>query len=443
MSKLHFANGPFPGRLGWIAHRVVASYWGIPLLAVLAAWPAALVILWLDRAGLSAFIRDADLAIVATPGAAQETVATAVGINAAFLTLYFSLTLLVLTVASSNLGVRLVDRWLEKGLVRISLAGLAFTLLFSFAVLGAIDADGPFEALPLGLVTATVFLQGVNVAMLTVALHDLGRTIFVDKSIAALGEDARTGPVTVTSRTPADSDWEQTVRSPREGYVEGNDLDRLARRLRGRGGTVRVCAAPGQHVLEGEALLLLERDVSDSVDDAELLGCVPVGAFRSNGQGAVFQVRLLVEIAARALSPAVNDLYTKLTAGDRLASAMLGQRESWVDDDKVASYCNDTVFELPGQDFRGLFEDPLAAFRQAACQYPSVAIRMIDNYARVRQVALEDGQSGQFGAFLETAAKELRDHSSALAEYEGDQRDIHDAFARGFTDGGTREGGTS
>ncbi|APE29373.1 hypothetical protein BMF35_b0118 [Aurantiacibacter gangjinensis] len=407
-----------------------------------SSWPAALLILHLDREGLSDTIRNADLSIVANADAAQQVVTSAVAINAAFLTLYFSLTLLVLTVASSNLGVRLVDRWLDKGLVRVSLAGLAFTLLFSLGALGAVDADAPFEELPLGLVTTTVFLQGVNVAMLTIALHDLGRTIFVDRSIANLGEDAKAGPVSVEARDPADLDWAQRVCSPREGYVEGNNLDRLAKHLDGRGGIVRVCAAPGQHVLEGETLLLLEQDVSGSVDEGKLLGCVPVGDFRSDGQGAVFRIRLLVEIAARALSPAVNDFYTALTAADRLGAAVLGQRKNWVDQGQVAAYRNGTLFELPGQDFRGLFEDPLNAFRQAGCQYPSVSIRMINNYARIRDIVLDDGQSDQFAEFLEKLARELRDHAMSVTDYDGDRKDIADAFTEGFEKDETHTRGT-
>ena len=432
MAHSHKADGPFFGRLGWLLHRMVASYWSLPLLGVLAAIPAAIAMLAIDREGLGALMLDNDLDPVATADTAKDLLAVAVGINAAFITLYFSLTLLVLTVASSNLGVRLVDRWLDKRLVRVSLAGLSFTLIYSLAAMAAVDAEATKADTPVALVASVIFLQGVNVAMLTVALHDLGRTIFVDRSIANLADDSSDGPVSVQESERLETDWAVMVTAPREGYIEGNDLSRLLEKVGDGAGRIRVCAAPGQHVLEGEALLLIENALPEGLSPDDLRSTMPVGAFRSDSQGAVFRIRLLVEIAARALSPAVNDFYTALTAGDRLTAVMLGQRGNWVDGSKMPVYADDARIELPGQDFRGLFDDPLSAFRQAACQYPSVSIRMIDNYARVRQIAADGGQSAEFGDFIAQCARELRDHAASVATYDGDRNDIMTAYKRGF-----------
>ena len=425
-------KGPHLGRLDWLLHRVAASYWSLPLLAVFAAIPAMIAVLMLDRAGLTAWMLDRGLDPVATADTAKDLIAVAVGINAAFITLYFSLTLLVLTVASSNLGVRLVDRWLDKRLVRVSLSGLSFTLVFSLCAMAAIDGEAAKPDIPLALVACVIFLQCVNIVMLTVALHDLGRTIFVDRSVDTLGQDAANGPVSVVPGAGHDGKWAMRVTSPREGYVEGNDLDRLQKWLGEDAGRVRICAPPGQHVLKGEALLLVERDVSDRVSADKLHQAIPVGGFRSDGQGAVFRIRLLVEIAARALSPAVNDFYTAMTAADRLGAAILGQRDNWVDRERIPLFVENESYELPGQDFHGLFADPLDAFRQAACQYPSVAIRMIDNYARIRAIVCEEAKSDEFAGFLRELAQDLRDHAAAMAKFDGDRDDIMQAFAHGF-----------
>ena len=415
------------GRLDWLLHRVVASYWSLPVLAVLAAPFFAVGLLLLDRAELTAVLLDADLAPVATSDTAKDLVAVAVGVNAALLTLYFSITLLVLTVASSNLGVRLVDRWLDKRLVRVSLSGLSFTLIFSLVALAAIDAEADLADTPLATVAAVIALQAINVAMLTVALHDLGRTIFVDRAIHHLGREAASGPAPIETAEPYAGEWAATVDAPREGYVEGNDLDLLRKRLDGHSGAVRVCAAPGQHVLEGEPLILLQNAVPD---DSRLGDAIAIGDFRSDGQGAVFQVRLLVEIAARALSPAVNDFYTAMASCDRLAAAMTGQAGKWVDEGRTAVYAEDHRFELPGQDFRGLFEDPLNALRQAACEYPSVSIRMIDNYRRLIEENVRKSGPAQLRAFWTTKAQELAEHAEARAQYDCDRADITEAFRR-------------
>ena len=415
-------RGPIKGLAGWFFHRLAASYWSLPLVATLIALPAAWIALSLDRHGWGEQIAARDLQLTPVAGAAQEFASVIVGVNAALLTLYFSITLLVLTIATANLGVRLIDRWLDKGLTRVSLSGLTFNLIFSLVVLASIDPDAAPESLPHFTLWSLIALETVNVAMLAVALHDLGRTIFVDRSIAHIARDiAQSGP-DIVAVEPREGNWAATVRAPVGGYVEGIDLSRIARTLAVHPGTVRFCCAPGSHVLKGEPVALLEKEGAGT---DEILKSIPIGKFRSDGQGAVFEIRLLVEIAARALSPAVNDFYTALTCADRIGDAMAGQRDLWIDEGKMAAWKRDTRFELPGQDFRGLYARPLKAFRQAAADYPSVAIRLIDVFARVASLSDKAGMA----AFLRAEAAAMADHAAGRATYRDDADDIRAALA--------------
>ncbi|MBB3032615.1 DUF2254 family protein [Alteriqipengyuania lutimaris] len=424
MRKPETSIGPSTGLAGWIAHRLLANYWFLALCAVLAAPCAIALSLVADRAGATAWLLDRDLAPVQTSDAAQEVVGIVAGIDAAFITLYFSISLIVLTIAAGNLGVRLIDRWLGRRLVRVSIGGLSFSLVFAVLALAAIDSEADLAETPLVTVALTIALLGVNVAMLAVALHDLGRTMFVDKAIDALATDASVSAFEVVGREAFAGDFAQQIAAPRHGYVEGVDLEYLGGHLADHAGAMRICVAPGQHVLEGEPLALFERELSSP---EEVRKSIPIGPFRSDSQGSVFQIRLLVEIAARALSPAVNDFYTALAAADALTQVMLRHGANWVDEGQMPVSSAHPGFELPGQDFRGLFDDPLDAFRQAAADYPSVAIRMIANYGRI--VALCDGNSGLV-SFLREKARELCEHAVACAEVERDRHDIEAALAR-------------
>ena len=426
-------NRPSTSLWGWVAHRLVANYWFLAICAVIAAPLAFAASLALDRHYLSGWLIAHDLAPVATSDTAKEVASVIAGIDAAFITLYFSISLIVLTIAAGNLGVRLIDRWLGRKLVRVSIAGLSFSLIFAVLTLAAIDADTPLAQTPLATFSITLLLLAVNVAMLAVALHDLGRTMFVDKAIDALAGDAIAGVSAIAGRAPFSGTFAQTVAAPRGGYVEGVDLDLLVDRLAGHDGAVRICVAPGQHVLKGEPLARFERALTSPEAVKKAL---PIGPFRSDRQGAVFQIRLIVEVAARALSPAVNDFYTALAAADALAEIMLRHRNSWVDPGQVAVSADHPRFELPGQDFRGLFGDPLAAFRQAAADYPSVSIRMIDNYGRVMRGVDQTGGSARLVSYLEDAARALRDHAEGRAQTERDRTDIRTAFAQAVAAGG-------
>ncbi len=150
------------GLPGWIAHRLFANYWLLAVCAVIAAVPVALGILWLDREGGTAWLLARDLATVETSDTAKDFVGVAAGINAAFVTLYFSITLIVLSLAAGNLGVRLIDRWVERPLVRVSIAGLSFCLIVSLVAMLSIDAEAPLGDTPLLLVGTVLFLQAIG-----------------------------------------------------------------------------------------------------------------------------------------------------------------------------------------------------------------------------------------------------------------------------------------
>ncbi|MDG5749212.1 DUF2254 family protein [Qipengyuania sp. XHP0207] len=416
------------GFLGWIFHRLFASYWMLAVLAVIAAFPWHFAVLWLDRAIVSDWLLRHDLVPVATADTAKDFLGIAAGINAAFITLYFSITLIVLSMAAGNLGVRLIDRWVERGLVRVSLAGLSFSLVCSLLAMLSVDAEAALEDTPLLLVIVVTLLQAINVAMLSVSLHSLARTMFVDTSIDRLANDADNRSLDLKGGQPADEDYQHQLRAPREGYIEDVDIAKLRALFGDTKHRIVVHGAPGQHVVDGQTLV--ESDTP--FDEKQMARAIPIGPYRSDNQGVVFRIRLLVEIAARALSPAVNDFYTALTCADKLATIMEGQTATYIPEGEVPVLVEAEWLVLTGQDFRGLFEDPLNAFRQAACAYPSVAIRMIGNYGRIASRRYHNGAPEGMVVLLDRLARELRDHACQSAGFDRDREDIRAAYDAAF-----------
>ena len=408
----------------WVLHRLFANYWLLAVCATVVAFPVALGLLALDRAGATAWLLANDLSPVASADTAKDFLGVSAGVNAAFITLYFSITLIVLSMAAGNLGVRLIDRWLERTLVRVSLAGLSFSLVVTLIAMLAVDHEGPLSQVPLLLLTCVLLLQSVNVAMLSVSLHGLGRTMFVDTSIDRLGRDACARSVSLKGIPKSDGQARNVLAAPREGYIENVDIEKLRSHFEDSDCRVTVLGAPGQHVLEGQPILRADC----SFDKDAVARHIPIGRYRSDSQGVVFRIRLLVEIAARALSPAINDFYTALACADKLASVIESQTNTWIEDGEVAVHADAQWLELPGRDFHGLFRDPLSAFRQAACEYPSVAIRMIGNYDRIATRLEDDGAPASFTVFIRTLACELGEHTVAVSEYEQDREDVREAM---------------
>lgn len=421
------AKGPVGGFKDLELHRLVANYWALPLVALFIAPVVAALVLWIDAQGAGRWLHERGLALFTSAETAQDAAAALIGVNAAFLTLYWSVVLIILTLATGNLGVRLVDRWLDKQMVRRSMAALTFCLVFSVVVFTRVDIELPIAEVPHFALAVLLLLGAVAVAILGVAIHDLGRTMFVDRSIAHLGREAQIVAVRVTPAAPYGGEWTHAIAAPRAGYIQSIDLAHAAKALDRHPGKVRFCAAPGHFVLEGEPLVLFE---NRPPEDKPVLSAIPIGEYRSSVQSTVYQVRLLVEVAARALSQGINDFYTALACADQIAAAISGHAGTWVDDGQVAVDAENLRFELPGQDFRGLFEGPLKALRQSASSHPAVTIRMIENYARLAELlATRECPSGLL-AFLEKQACDLRDQCLNRADYAPDREDIESAFAR-------------
>lgn len=416
---------PLTDIFGWVLHRLIANYWSLALGAVILAPIVFAGTLHADRNGATDWMLSRDLAPATSAETARETASLIAGIDAAYLTLYFSISMIVLTIAAGNLGVRLIDRWLGKRLVRVSIAGLSFTTTHAVLVLSALDADATLQATPLLTFASMILLFALNTIMLAVAVHDLGRTMFVDRAIARISGDGCVRTLHIEGRPQQELTLPHSIRSPRSGYVEGTQLKRLAKALESCG-KARLCVAPGQHVLSGQVLVGSE---SECRDEKEILRSIPIGEFRSNTQGPVFQIRLLVEIAARALSPAVNDFYTAIAAVDALTELASGHMANWIDVGEVPFDVAHPDIELPGQDFRGLFEDPLAALRQSVADYPPVSIRLIGNLGRL----LQTGQQMPTGlkAFLARYVVSVHAHAYSRCEIDFD-RDSLDAALEDF-----------
>lgn len=377
------AHSRSPAR--WIAALLWRSYWGLPTVMVAAAVPVIALLLHADAKGAGDAIAALGWPFDFGGSAAQSLASSLVTLYGALVTLYFSISLVVLTLAAGNLGVRLIDRWISRRATRVTLGLLMVGLVWAVLALLAVDPDASGARTARATVVTLALLTVPLLCWLSYALNDLGRTIHVDTAIAALGADAadEAQPYSNTCATGPAIDWEagEPVVARRSGYIETIDLDAIARIAESCDGVFRAETGQGAFVMEGDTL-----GTAIGCDEAarhRIGSRFAIGSFRSAPQGAVFFVRLLVEIAARALSPAVNDFYTARACVDTLGPVMaahgcLAQREQW-----ISGEGDDPRLLITPLRFAAIFDAPLAALRQSAAPYPEVASRLLDIYGRV------------------------------------------------------------
>jgi len=176
---------------------------------------------------------------------------------------------------------------------------------------------------------------GVTLAAVSVSVSLLVFILFFDRSIRRLRPAAVAADVAFTARSTfeqtvgfadrPDIRWEfeatradptLVVRASRGGAIQAVDPDGLVAWAQAHGAELVLPRPAGDFVNEGGALVHVYGGDFDDHAAAELEGLIALGEERTFDQDPAFAIRILVDIANRALSPAVNDPTTAVQVLD-------------------------------------------------------------------------------------------------------------------------------
>ncbi|MCJ8190536.1 DUF2254 family protein [Sphingomicrobium aestuariivivum] len=406
--------------------RLWRSYWIVPALLMLLILGITIGLRWADALGLSGWLHDHGLSLVRDGDAMTDWATAITGANAAIATLYVSITLIVLTLAAGNLGVRLIDRWTGRAFIRATLGIFLGALAASAFFLASLDADAPPATLPHASFGFIAILFLFSLAWLAGALNDLADAVFVDRTIARIAKDVIAKPPPDFERILA-PDWPDAtpVRAPGDGYIVTCDIARLSEIARDCGTFIRLDRSSGDHLIEGQAYVVVRDAVDEDCIEA-IHRCLTLGQTRSDQNGIAYRIRLLVEIAARALSPGINDFYTARCVVDALASIMLHQRGRLTREGQLLVEVPQVI--CPTASFAAIFDAPVKALRQSAAAYPAITVRAIERFGSAAAIA----DDTDFTAVMRAYAADIAAHGSARAETESDCDDIAAALATAF-----------
>lgn len=298
-------------------------------LALFAALFCAPAVRWLDReTGWSVFRY--------TPEGARAVLGTLVSSMLTFIVFVLSATLIVVQLASGQLTPRVIAIVLAKPGVKLTLGTLTFTYTYTLSALARVE-DNHVPDLHVGvavvlnllcIVVFFLFVQQLSTGlrpgslMLLVANH--GRRVIEQVYPSPLGpgrsEEAPAGP-------PPGTPGRSVEFAGRSGVVMGFSAAHLARLARDADAVVELVPQVGDSIAPGNELFRVYGGVRP-VPDAALRGCVAVGTERTLRQDPRYAFRILVDIANKALSPAINDPTTAVLALDQLDHMLscLGRR---------------------------------------------------------------------------------------------------------------------
>lgn len=305
-----------------VLHNLRRSFWALPLAGCVSGVALAIASRGMDGAGVS-FLDFMDV----SEDTARALMGAVAGAVATIMSLTYTLTLVIFTLATGNLGPRLIDSFTDNRINQITIALLGCTFLHAMTALYLMD-DRTAQATAL----TTLVLTCASTGMLVWFVHDVAQRILIDNEVArtaqkldaqvnlvfrAAGEGQSRAPETrFPDRTPGPA---QIVHAVQSGYLRAIEIPRLVRDMRGHHGLVELLVAPGEFVARGGAVALIHRGDEGTDWDAILGKRMIYGRARTSEGDLLFSVNLLVEIALRALSPGINDSFTAISCIDHLS----------------------------------------------------------------------------------------------------------------------------
>lgn len=368
-------------RLVHLWERTRDSLWALPLAIALACGLLSVVALGVDLPWIS------EIAWLYSGSSQQapEFAASLVGAMITLTALAFSITMVVLTLAAQQLGPRLIEIFMRDRSTQLALGLFLGTVVYLLLVLRALDGGEDSKSHALAITGGTALVLA-SVISLLFFVHSLANSIVADSVIARVGasldraiRDAfpETTPVENVRPKPAGG---MPVRLRERGYVQRIDHDGLVRAACDADAVIVLAHDVGAHVINGEidAWVHAREDLASAVESA-----VVIGARRSASQDPEWSVRQLVEIALRALSPGINDVFTALAVIDRLALslALLCERGNsprvWTDAEGVPR-----VFG-PGPSFELMLDGAFNQIREAGRGQGAVIRRLAETLRKL------------------------------------------------------------
>jgi uncharacterized membrane protein len=315
--------------------RLAGSLWPIPALFGLGALVAALLSVAVDdsfdlSAGGSRFlVGDTGTALTLT-----SVVATGM---LAFLGIVFATTLVAIQLAASQYSPRAVRVFVRSRLTKISLGIFVATFVYSIVTLIAIrSATGRYAGFTPVLSTAGVAVLVIaTLAAFLVFANGTARLLRVQYLVERVADDTRSA---LSVAFPSRSDSVEVavpdltavpapIHAPTHGVIDAVDISGLAALASGSSSWIDVVRPIGSYVGTGSVIAHFHgAEDGTSAIAAETENLAGNAFLLSNERSLLldpgFGLRQLVDIASRALSPAVNDPTTAVQVIDRIVDLL-------------------------------------------------------------------------------------------------------------------------
>lgn len=325
--------------MSWLARYKLRDYvknsiWVLPTLGIVAALVAAPALRRFDN-------------VLGWESTAQpETVRAVLGTLApamfTFIVFVSSALLITVQLASAQLSPRIIAVVFRDPVTKGSLVAFVFMFTFSLAALVRIDETVPW-------LTARLAAYGclVSLALFLYLIDHVGKALRPSGALRAVAKLGREVIETVYPRSlahPAAAPTEtmlaldgtptRVVTNVKDGVLLACDIRGLVELAHRAGCVIEMAPQVGDFLAAGDPLFHIYGDGA-AISEGTLRSSVAVGQERTLDQDPALVFRIIVDIACKGLSPAINDPTTAVLAIDQIHHLLRKVGGRQLDDDRV------------------------------------------------------------------------------------------------------------
>jgi uncharacterized membrane protein len=391
----------------WRRDALRTNLWAVPMLEVILAIALFVGTYFLDRAAYNGDLSLPSFVISGNADAARQILTSIAAAVITVVGVVFSITIVTLTLASTQFGPRMLRNFIRDRGTQFTLGTFVATFVYAILALVSISPSSHGDFVPHLSITVTLGLVVLDLAVLIFFIHHIAKSIQLPQVIASIAGDlSKAIDAQVVS---ADVDLRERGLSLRElssrmaesggvitatksGYLQFVHYNTLVDIGTRRSAVIRLLHRPGHFVVEGHPLaaVLPAESVPDVAHSLERTHVI--GPHRTLTQDLAFAIDQLVEIAIRALSPAVNDTFTAITCIDWLGDSLCKMGLRWnptIAHRDGGGYIRVITAELNWNRF---VQRAFEKIRQASRGMPAVMIRQLDALAKIKECVTTDEQ---------------------------------------------------
>jgi uncharacterized membrane protein len=383
----------------WRRDSLRTTLWLVPAVLV-----AGVIVLFLATYALDRAANDGNLGVpswveaAASPDAGRQIL---IAIAAAVITVIgvvFSITILALTLASQQFGPRMLRNFVRDLGTQFTLGFFVATFVYAILALGSIRT----AFVPHISITVALALVLGDLVVLIYFIHHIAKSIQLPEVIASIARDLTDA---IDDYLPADDaallsaapvlgpsadelrvrlgDEGVPVPATSSGYLQFVGRDELVAIASDADGVIKLTYRPGHFVLTGSPLATVWPPSAAPLVAGGLADAHITGAQRTLLQDPIFAIDQLVEIAIRALSPAVNDTFSALTCIDWLSDGLTRAAGRGSTEGLYVDRQGKVRLIEPKPDYARMVNRSFDKIRQAGRSMPAVAIRLLECIGRV------------------------------------------------------------